>query len=178
MIEKVLYYPITMAQGSGAQVLQSAPVVDDLTPGSTGVYPAVALVKDVGTYVNGLFMVGTMGTWRRVLPYLTLSDLIFDAAIVYCWAPNAGTTVLPTAGLQTPRVYRNAAQITAYTQSGSSIVLTTPSQTNDTFCVISLKTGGGGGIADAPNDGLAYVRKSLNWSDLNLQTLTEGTYGS
>jgi len=160
-----------------------APVVDSLTLTSTGTFSTVALVNDVGATPSGLYLLSSTGAWRRVIPYRMLSGFVFESVNVFAYLPNAGTTTLQAAALEGTRVQvlRNANAITAFTVSGNNVVLNTPSQTNDTFSVLSFVIpggGSGGGIPDAPNDSKAYVRKSLSWQDLNNQTLTEGTFGS
>lgn len=181
-IDKVLYFPLTVVQTGGVFVQQVAPVVSDLTLSSTGTYQVVSLIATIGATADGMYILNpNTGQWRRVLPYLTLNSFIFDAVTLYVYVPTVGTTVLQTQGLGSVwSVYRNASAITAFTTSSNNIILSNPSQTNDTFCVVAWhgNGGSGGGITDAPANGLAYVRQNASWSTLDSQILDEGNFGS
>lgn len=181
-IDKVLYFPITAVSSIGTRVPLFAPVVDSLTVSSTGTFSVVALVKDVGTQLAGLYRLDDLGVWRRALPYLTLSSFIFESVEVFSYLPNSGTTILQATDLPNTlvEVYRNAGKITTFTVSGNNVILNSPSQPNDSFIVLSFITtsSGGGGIPDAPSDNNAYVRKMQAWDNLNNQTLNEGSFGT
>ena len=131
---------------TAAQVTAALPVASSTTPA-----------------MNGTAAVGTGTTWAR-------ADHVHPVDTSRYAATNPS-------GFQTAAQVSSAITAAAYTlPTASTSVLGGVKVDGSTITVsggVISSAGGGGGIADAPNDGTSYARKSAAWAHLTHSDLTD-----
>lgn len=174
----LLYLPYTLIAADGTTTARSAPTVDELP-----LYPAlnadnVILTSSVGNYPAGAYQWNPIrGRWQYIFDYPTICSAFFAIASAYIILPATGATLLPIgdSGNATVVVTRNGSAFTNFTLNSSGIVLGIPATLGDIYFVAQespLKPATlitPGGITDAPNNNLAYVRKNSAWALLTSQ---------
>lgn len=180
-----LFIPYTQVLGNGAMTATSAPTVDSI-PSTPAANQNLILTGPVGTFAAGAYQwVTARGRWQFLVDYQTICSQLFGVSEGYLCFPNTGDNLLPIGGIGQAicNVYRNGARITTYTTSSLGVTLSTPAAANDLYLIILISpltavtpiSVGSGGISDAPNDGNAYVRKSLAWENIQSE-LNEGIF--
>jgi hypothetical protein len=180
-----LFIPYTILRGDGTFIPTNAPIVDSIPAMPTNGIDNLILTSQFGSFVAGAYQwVPQKNKWQYLIDYDTICSQLFGVSDAYLCFPNAGDNFLPvgSSGNALMEITRNGSPYTTYEITDTGIVLDLPAVAYDIYLVLqaspytatSILTGGGG-IPDAPDDGIAYVRKLQAWEDIQ-DELNEGNF--
>ncbi len=162
-----------------------APTADSL-PITPTTDSNLVLTQTVGVFAAGAYQ-WTNNKWQFVIDYQTICNELFELSQAFVVIPAGGDNLLPIgdSGAANVTLYRNGVlqPTTAYSVVSNGISLVRPAILYEVYLVFQNSPikpttpvpDGGGGISDAPDDGVAYVRKNEAWENIQNE-LNEGAF--